>query len=270
MLCFPNAKINIGLHITSKRKDGFHNIETIFYPVELCDALEFVVSDKKDPVLETSGIPIDGKLTDNLCIKAYSLLKEDFGLPGIDIHLHKIIPIGAGLGGGSSDASFMLKSLNDFFELDLSEEELIKRAKKIGSDCAFFIRNKPCIAYEKGDKLEEINILLNLYQILLVYPKIHISTKEAYANIKPKKPEKTLSELTEFPLYEWKNHIKNDFEEGIFQLYPEMEHIKNELYNMGAIYVSMSGSGSSIYGIFGQIPELPERFKDYYVWYGNL
>lgn len=264
MICFPNAKINIGLNITEKRLDGFHNIETIFYPIELCDMLEFVVSDKIS--FENSGLTIDGDADNNLCIKAYNLLKKDFSLPELRIHLHKIIPFGAGLGGGSADAAFMLNALNSYFELNLSASELKKYASSIGSDCAFFIENKPSFANEKGDNLQEIKLNLKDYLIVIVKPNIHVPTAVAYSKVKPAIPSTSLKDSINLPIEEWKYNIKNDFEESIFAVYPEIKSIKENLYKQGAIYASMSGSGSSVYGIFHK-KENPEiTFPDYFIW----
>ncbi len=269
MLSFPNAKINIGLTIVEKRKDGFHNIETVFYPIKLQDSLEIIkLSENKETVFNSYGNSIPGKGT-NLCVKAYELLKQDFKLLPVDIGLLKNIPIGAGLGGGSSDAAFTLKLLNELFELNLSVESLENYARLLGSDCAFFIRNKTVFASGKGDQFEEIDLSLHNYVIVLVNPCIHIGTAEAYSNTIPKKPKTSLQDLISLPIEEWKNNIKNDFEESIFPNYPQIAEIKNNLYNLGALYSSMSGSGSSVYGIFSSIPELKNVFPHYFVWVGN-
>ncbi|MDR2622054.1 MAG: 4-(cytidine 5'-diphospho)-2-C-methyl-D-erythritol kinase [Dysgonamonadaceae bacterium] len=250
MICFPNAKINLGLHIVSKRSDGYHNIETVFYPIPLCDVLEIVPSGTNETTFSQTGILVDGNPDDNLVMKAFRLLKKDFKLPGIAIYLRKQISFGAGLGGGSADAAFMLKLLNDFAGLDLSVEQLEKYAGQLGADCPFFIRNKPVFAEGIGDVFTPVNISLKGYYLVLVKPDIHISTKEAYAGVKPKQPAFRLTEITGLPLEEWKNHIVNDFEEGIFARYPAIGDIKQALYDKGAIYASMSGSGSSVFGIF--------------------
>ncbi|OFY99739.1 MAG: 4-(cytidine 5'-diphospho)-2-C-methyl-D-erythritol kinase [Bacteroidetes bacterium RIFCSPLOWO2_12_FULL_31_6] len=270
MLCFPNAKINIGLNIIEKRADCFHNLETVFYPIKLQDTLEIIkLSQNKETVFNSYGTPIPGNGS-NLCIKAYELLKQDFNLCSVDIGLLKNIPIGAGLGGGSSDAAFTLKLLNELFELKLSIELLEKYARLLGSDCAFFIQNKAVFAFGKGEQFEEITLSLSNYFIVLVNPVIHIGTAEAYANTKPIKPKVSLKELILLPITEWKNNIKNDFEDSIFPNYPAIAEIKNKLYEMGALYSSMSGSGSSVYGIFSSIPELKNVFTDYFVWTGKI
>ncbi len=253
MITFPNAKINIGLHITEKRSDGFHNLETVMYPVPLTDALEFVESDTLR--FESSGLQIDGDSEQNLVLKAYHLLKEKFNLPPIHIHLHKNIPMGAGLGGGSSDAAFMLKMLNDHFKLNLSNTELEKFAAQLGSDCAFFINNQPVYGHGRGELMEPINLLLSGIYILLVKPPFSISTKEAYSNVVPQKSRLSLKALVDFSLTQWKPNIKNQFEKTLFPVYPEMAEIKEKLYSQGALYASMTGSGSAVYGLFRSNPE---------------
>jgi 4-diphosphocytidyl-2-C-methyl-D-erythritol kinase len=272
MLCFPHAKINIGLNILNKRPDGFHNIETIFYPIGLSDVLEFIEApdNSKQPIFTNSGLLIDAPEEKNLCVKAYRLLQTDFNLPDIQIHLHKIIPFGAGLGGGSSDAAFMLKILNGYFNLKLSETRLIEYASKLGSDCAFFIYGKPCLATGRGEILTPIHLDLSDYSILLVKPNTHISTVEAYSGVTPSIPENSLHELIKLPISNWKNYIKNDFEEHLFETYPELKNIKAELYNLGALYAAMSGSGSSIYGIFKSLPYIDNKFKDCYIYKNKL
>ncbi len=248
MITFPNAKINIGLNITEKRPDGYHNLETIFYPIELCDALEFVK--EKETKFNCSGLEIEGEYNNNLIIKAYRLLKEEFNLPSIEIHLHKAIPMGAGLGGGSSDAAFMLKMLNDNFQLGLSSQELQQKATKLGADCAFFIENKPTLAKGIGNIFEPTTLNLAGYHIVLVKPNVHVSTAEAYEGCKPQHWTTPLKEAIKQPIAEWKNYIFNDFEKTVFVAHPELANIKEMLYNKGAIYAAMSGSGSTIYGIF--------------------
>ncbi len=274
MLFFPNAKINIGLNVVEKRTDGFHNIETILYPIGLSDCLEFVeIKDdnfNKNFSFENSGIIINGSINKNLCIKAYHLLANDFTLPKLNIHLHKIIPIGAGLGGGSSDAAFMLKSLNTVFKLGLSSNKLKEYARQLGSDCSFFIDNKPAFAYEKGDKLMPIELNLKDYLFVLICPDININTAKAYLNIACSKPQYCLKELLKKPIEEWKKYIYNNFEESIFANYPEIKEIKEKLYGLGAIYASMSGSGSSVYGIFSKSVDLRKNFSNYFVWQGEL
>ncbi len=253
MIGFPNAKINIGLNITGKRSDGFHNLETILYPVTLTDALEF--AEAGSVKIETTGLPIDGPPEQNLALKAYRLLKEQYDLPPIHIHLHKNIPMGAGLGGGSADGAFMLKMLNDHFNLNLLNEELEKYAAQLGSDCAFFIENIPVYARGKGDLLEPVVLRFSELYILLIKPPFGISTKEAYDITAPQKNRISLKALVNFPISQWKQNIKNQFEKTLFINYPEIAGIKEKLYNMGAVYASMTGSGSAVYGLFRSNPE---------------
>ena len=248
MITFPNSKINIGLNITERRNDGYHNLETIFYPIELCDILEFVVG--KESGFSCSGLKIDGDCNDNLIIRAYKLLADEFKLPPIDIHLHKTIPMGAGLGGGSADAAFMLKMLNEEFSLGLSPNELEEKAAKLGADCAFFIKNKPTLAKGIGNVFEPTTINLSGYRIVLIKPDVHISTAEAYGGCKPQRWTIPLEEAIKRPISEWKDCIFNDFEKTVFVAHPELATIKEMLYDKGAIYAAMSGSGSTIYGIF--------------------
>lgn len=273
MLCFPNAKINIGLNITEKRSDGYHNLETVFCPLDLADILEFV-SDQNKPAgnfrFEATGIPIEGPSENNLCIRAYQLLNKDFRLPSVTIHLHKIIPLGAGLGGGSSDGAFMLKGLNSMFDLKLSENQLCEYASMLGSDCAFFIRNRPLYACERGNCFKEISFFPEKIHAAVIYPGIHVSTAMAYSGIQPKKPLHSLEELIKLPPEEWKGNILNSFEDYISKLYPVISEIKNKLYNMGAFYASMSGSGSAVYGLFKeQIPALKDEFPGNFTWEGT-
>lgn len=249
MVTFPNCKINLGLNILQKRVDGFHDIETIFFPVGLCDALEIVPSQFKTQ-LSVSGI-YTGDTADNLCLKAFYLLKKDYPhLPEVNIHLHKAIPLGAGLGGGSADAAFTLQMLNKKFNLNISEKKMHVYALQLGSDCPFFLVNKPCIAAGRGEILEHAAISLSGYKILLIHPGIHISTAEAFSKIKPAIPAKKIKEIIQQPLENWKEELFNDFEKYIFEKYPQVKKIKEDLYNDGAIFASMSGSGSTVFGIF--------------------
>ncbi len=267
MICFPNAKINIGLNITGRRSDGFHNIETVLFPIELCDVLEFIEDSNNNNgsyKIYCSGIELKDPPENNLCVKAYILLKKDYDLPAITIHLHKIIPVGSGLGGGSSDAAYMLKSLNKEFHLNISIRKLYKYAEQLGSDISFFINNKPAFAYETGNKIREIDLSLDGKYIFIVYPEIQISTRQAYSKAFIRKPKISLEEIVKLPVNEWKQNIKNDFESTIFPKYPELKAIKKELYDMGALYASLSGSGSSLYGIFSSVPEIPDKIKKYF------
>ncbi|WP_346862987.1 4-(cytidine 5'-diphospho)-2-C-methyl-D-erythritol kinase [uncultured Draconibacterium sp.] len=258
MISFPNAKINIGLNVVSKRKDGYHNLETIFYPVKLADALEIIPSEKTG--FSSSGIQIDGEAENNLVFKAYKLLQKDFDLPPVKLHLHKVIPFGAGLGGGSADAAFSLKMLNEYFGLGISLEKLERYAAHLGADCPFFIQNKPTFASGIGDKFEPIKLDLSAFEIMIVKPNCSVSTPEAYRNIVPAPPKFNLKEIERLPIEDWKDIVKNDFENSVFPHYPEIEILKNQLYEMGAIYASMSGSGSAVFGIFRHLPTNTDKY----------
>jgi len=265
MLAFANAKINIGLNVTEKRTDGYHNIETIFYPIKLYDVIEITDATHTHCILK--GLPVPGNPQDNLCMKAYALLARDFDLPHQQITLLKNIPIGAGLGGGSSDAAFLLKLVNEKFKLNLSNLELKKYASQLGADCAFFIDNKPMFATGIGDQLEPVELDLSLYNIVLVKPDIHVSTANAYAGIYPKKPLTSVKDLLPLPLITWREAIGNDFERSVLEIYPEIGNIKAELYHSGAIFALMSGSGSTVYAVFKGEIHLPELEKKYKVIY---
>lgn len=238
--------------MVSKREDGYHNLETIFYPVQLADALEIVESEKTE--FTSSGIEIDGNPENNLVLKAYQLLQSDYDIPPLKLHLHKVIPFGAGLGGGSADAAFTLKMLNDFLKLNISANRLEKYAAKIGADCPFFINNKPTFAHGIGDQFETVNLDLSELKIVIVKPNCMVSTPEAYRNITLAQPNFNLREIENIPIEEWRNIIQNDFEGSVFPQYPEIETLKNKLYDLGAIYASMSGSGSSVFAIFRHLP----------------
>ena len=255
MIVFPNCKINLGLHIVRKRPDGYHDLETVFYPLPLRDSLEIIemAHNQRSSTLPftSSGLPIEGGYASNLCVKAYRLLKKDFPrMPHIMMHLHKVIPAGAGLGGGSADAAFTLKLLNKMFSLRLADEKLKEYAIELGSDCPFFLINKPCYASGRGEVLEPIQLDLSSYRIVIVNPGIHISSGTAFQNITPVKPEHSLKDVIKLPVEEWKLNMQNDFEKVIFKKHPEIVDIKDKLYSMGAIYASMSGSGSTVFGIF--------------------
>lgn len=267
MITFPNAKINLGLHITEKRSDGYHNIETVFYPIPWSDILEIIPA--TTTIFNSSGISIPGENNSNLCLKAYHLLKEKYQLPPVHIHLHKIVPIGAGLGGGSSDASFTLKSLNELFNLKISIEQLEQYASTLGSDCSFFIQNKATFASGKGDQFSPLSeFSLKGYYILLIYPSIGISTQEAYQGVLPQKAQDNIESILSKDISTWKSSLKNDFEESIFPKYPLLSEIKEELYQSGALYASMSGSGSTMFGIFDVDPSTIalsfSKFQCYY------
>jgi 4-diphosphocytidyl-2-C-methyl-D-erythritol kinase len=266
MIVFPNAKINIGLNILSRREDGFHNLETIFYPLAVRDALEVVEADQLK--FTSSGLEIPGNPTDNLCLKAYDLLSKDYKLPPVHIHLHKHIPIGAGLGGGSADASFFIRLMNEKFELGIDTLQMEAYASRLGSDCAFFIQNKPALAHGKGDQLQTIELDLSNYFIILLMPVVQVSTSDAYKGVRPAAMENSLADLIKLPVEAWKAIIKNDFEPSVFLQYPIIAEIKSKLYSAGALYASMSGSGSSVFGIFEKELKLPDLEQDNKVFYG--
>jgi len=268
MIIFPNCKINLGLSIVSKRDDGYHNIETIFYPIPFYDVLE-VINDNQpsnqDVQLSISGKIIQGEEEKNLCIKAYRLLKKDFPeIPAISIHLHKNIPMGAGLGGGSSDGAYMIKLLNEKFNLGLDSIKMKSYALQLGSDCPFFIDNNPSFAEGRGEILHDVQIDLSGYGIVLINPGIHISTADAFRNISPSAPAHPYSEIINLPVNQWKDSLFNDFEKPVFEIHPAIQEIKEKLYTAGARYASMTGTGSTVYGIFeGTIPENIMPKNDY-------
>ncbi len=270
MLSFPNAKINLGLNIVEKRPDGYHNIETVFYPIGLSDALEFITSEENKTIFQQSGLQIDTPLELNLIFKAYQLLKKDFPLPEISIYLQKNIPFGAGLGGGSADAAFMLKMLNDQFKLGLNNAQLENYAAQLGSDCPVFIQNKPVFALGRGEVFEPINLSLKGYSIALIKPPIFVSTQEAYNGCRPQQPEFSLKEIIQKPVEEWKEWMKNDFETTVFPQFPIIGEVKERLYQSGAVYASMSGSGSSVFGIFREKTDLKGGFENCFVWEETL
>ena len=261
MITYPNAKINLGLNIIEKRPDGYHNLETVFYPINLQDALEVTqLEGEGEYTLKVSGVPIEGDPENNLVVKAYRLLKKDFPhMTSVNIHMFKHIPTGAGLGGGSADAAFMIKLLNEKFSLNLSTAKMEEYAATLGADCAFFIQNKPVFATGIGNLFESINLSLKGYYIVLVKPDIFVSTKDAFANIHPKQPVQSLKEIIRMPVETWRATMKNDFEDSVFQKYPEIAAIKDKLYDMGALYASMSGSGSSVFGIFREQVEFVDE-----------
>ena len=300
MICFPNAKINLGLHVTGKRPDGYHTIESIFYPIPMKDALELVIS-KKTSFTQT-GLQLGITPKDNLVMRAYALMTKKYKIPSLDIFLKKAIPSGAGLGGGSADAAFMLKLLQAHPSLreskeklrfpnmlkmtslensslvegttkqsieDIPESELLKMAESLGADCPFFIRNTPALVTGTGNEFQPSGISLKGYILYIVKPLISISTQEAYSMIKPQKPAFSFNELSSIPVFEWKHVLKNDFEPGIFKKFPSIEKIKDNLYAMGAEYASMSGSGSAVYGLFKKDTISP-TFADCFTWKGIL
>lgn len=267
MICFPNAKINLGLNIVSKRDDGYHNLETVFYPIMIKDALEIIVSERqdKDSFIE-SGIKTGTSLETNLVMKALKLMRAHYDIPFLDVHLLKKIPFAAGIGGGSSDAAFMLKLLNKKFSLDATNGQLEAMAAQIGADCSFFISNSPSFASGIGEVLEPVELSLDGYYLMLIKPDINVATKDAFALVNPSQPEISLKEIIKQPISEWKNLMVNDFEKSIFTKHPAIEQIKLKLYALGAVYASMSGSGSSVYAIFNKKTDLKHHFADCFVW----
>lgn len=273
MIIFPNAKINIGLWITSKRADGYHNIKTIFYPVRgLCDILEFVTSPTNNCYdnITDSGIPVGPDPSDNIVLKALTLMRKRVKIPFLEIHLHKVIPPGAGLGGGSSDAAFLISAVNRHFNLGLSNEELSSIALSAGSDCPFFLGGTPACAEGRGDILSPVDYIKDKLHILIVWPGIHVSTAEAYSNCTPLPREDTLTSYFSLPPEEWKHFITNDFEESVFSKHPFLAEIKEKLYSSGALYSAMTGSGSAVYGIFSKSPVIPSGLEKMIVYSGPL
>jgi 4-diphosphocytidyl-2-C-methyl-D-erythritol kinase len=267
VIVFPNCKVNLGLRVLRKRTDGYHDLETVFYPLPYFDVLEILGPGKGNSKFSfsTTGLLVESNLN-NLCVKAYELLKKDFpGLPSVVTHLHKMIPIGAGLGGGSADAAFTLKLLNEKFGLGLTLQQLTDYALRLGSDCPFFINNKPAFATGRGDVLEQLDLDLSGYKFLLINPGIVVKTSEAFEGIKPFVPENSLKAIIGGPISTWRSGLVNDFEKSIFVQHPEIETIKNLLYENGALYASMSGSGSSVYGIFEKETKLSFDFPSHYL-----
>ena len=265
MLSFPNAKINLGLNITSKRADGYHNLETVFYPINLKDAVEIIDADQTS--CKVHGMKVPGDSKNNLCLKAYELIRKDFEIPNQEIHLLKNIPVGAGLGGGSADCAFAIKLINEKFSLGLTILQMESYARKLGSDCAFFIKNEPVYACGKGDEFKDFQVDLSMFYKVLVKPPIHVSTADAYAQVEPRTPLQSLKEILHLPATTWKNKVTNDFEVSVFAKYPQIHQIKTSLYDAGATFALMSGSGSSVFALFNQPVNLPELEKDNLVFY---
>ncbi|MFB6317026.1 4-(cytidine 5'-diphospho)-2-C-methyl-D-erythritol kinase [Saccharicrinis sp. FJH54] len=268
MILYPNAKINLGLNIINKRPDGYHNLESLFYPVPLRDKLEIAVSEEFS--FSETGIKLDSKPDDNLVLKAYNILKAKYSLSPVNIHLHKSIPFGGGLGGGSSDASFCLSGLNELFKLHLNEQQLADLSVLIGADCPFFIYNKPALVSGIGDIIKPVEFSLKDYFLVLVKPAVGIPTPLAYKNVKPSMPELSISDIIQLPVSEWKQVLKNDFENSVFKSFPELIRLKEILYANGALYASMSGSGSTFYGIFEQEADLRNCFNNMFYFNGWL
>jgi 4-diphosphocytidyl-2-C-methyl-D-erythritol kinase len=262
MITFPNCKINIGLWVTQRRADGYHNIQTLMVPVPWCDALEIVPTLGSQTTLTITGNKVDATTEENLCFLAWKLMAEKYNIPAVEMHLHKVIPSGAGLGGGSADAAFTLKMLNSLFKLNLDSETLRSLAVQLGMDCPFFIDNVPALSTGRGEFLKPITLKINGLNIVIVKPPIHVSTAAAFAGIKPQYRENSLADFCEVPIQAWKKKLKNDFEQSVFGLYPDIEELKNRMYRKGAVYASMSGSGSAVYGLFENQPfgiDFPEH-----------
>ena len=272
MIVFPNYKINLGLNILNKRDDGYHELQSVFYPLPFSDILEIIPQKKSEEKktgisLSLSGLDIKTDQKNNLCTKAYHLIKNDFpGMPFVHMHLHKTIPPGAGLGGGSADGAFTLKLLNQQFNLGITTEKLMAYALQLGSDCPFFISNQAYIASGRGELIQTISLDLSAYKIVLVNPAINISTADAFSLITPGIPRKSIKEIIQQPVGLWKNELRNDFEETVFIKFPEIKMIKEQLYEYGAVYASMTGSGSTVYGLFKKEETLQLKFtKKYFV-----
>jgi len=266
VITFPNAKINLGLFITDKRSDGYHNIESIFYPIKISDILESGFFDVKSPILQTFGIEIEGSLDSNLVSKAVQLFSEYLKEKGLSekldqlhsirFYLQKIIPTGAGLGGGSADGTFALKMINELLALNLETSILEKMALKLGSDCAFFVQNTPALVKGRGEIIEKFDLDLSGFQLVLIHPGIHVSTANAYSGVQPKTSKINWNSIQKENIYDWSKTLSNDFEVTVFKQFPKINTLKESLYSHGAIYAQMSGSGSAVYGIFDKKKEL--------------
>jgi 4-diphosphocytidyl-2-C-methyl-D-erythritol kinase len=269
MVSFPPCKINLGLNIIRKREDGYHDIETCFYPIPLTDVLEVIPSNEL--MFTSSGNSIPGEASDNLCMKAYALLKKDFSLPGVKIHLHKIIPTGAGLGGGSSNAAHTLLLLNAIFELNLSSQKLMTYASLLGSDCSFFIGGKPMLGSGRGEILKPLSLSLKGKFLILMNPGLHVSTADAYSRVVPGPAPLAIESILSMPLETWRKVLQNEFEKSVFERFPLIANLKDHVYESGALYASMSGSGSSVFGIFDkEVPVAHRAFEPYVIWKGYL
>ena len=266
MILHSNCKINLGLNIVRKRMDGFHDIETVFYPLALSDEIEISVSADGRFRFSSSGLEIPGDSEHNLCVQAFKLLNEHFKLQAVGISLKKNVPMGSGLGGGSSNGAFTLKALNEIFSLGLIMEQMMAFASRLGSDCPFFIQNIPAFASGKGEVLEPLRLDLSGLYLLLVIPPVHISTQEAYGMITPSRPAVSLKKIAAMQVSTWKDTMRNDFEAPLCLKFPIIGKIKELLYRKGAIYSSMSGSGSAVYGLFNEIPSVEGLFPGCYVW----
>ncbi|MFN5620257.1 MAG: 4-(cytidine 5'-diphospho)-2-C-methyl-D-erythritol kinase [Flavobacteriales bacterium] len=270
MIAFANAKINLGLYVTERRTDGYHNLESIFLPVSLCDVLEAIRSEGDEIAFTTQGRRIDGDAESNLCVKAYRLLQRDFKLGGVEATMLKQVPIGAGLGGGSSDGAHMLKLLNELFSLNLSTDQLQHYAAQLGSDCPFFISNKPAFVHGRGELLDPIDMPAIQSHVVIIHPGIHVGTADAYRGIKPSAASFDLRTIGQLPMDQWQGRITNDFERVVFALHPEIASIKRTLLDQGALYSSMSGSGSAVFGFFDERIALSGIPQNYFVHWGKL
>ncbi|NML66496.1 4-(cytidine 5'-diphospho)-2-C-methyl-D-erythritol kinase [Hymenobacter sp. RP-2-7] len=275
MLVFPNAKLNLGLYVTARRPDGYHDLETAFVPLPWTDALEVLPAPKGQAAssLTLSGRPVPGDPATNLCLKAYQLLQADYpALPAAQLHLHKLVPIGAGLGGGSADAAFALRAVNEVFSLGLTTMQLEGYARRLGADCAFFLHNTPMLAHGRGDEFSPLALEVRGTACLVVYPGLHISTAAAFAGIVPRPPAHPLREALGQPMAEWPGTVRNDFEDALAPRYPVLADIKARLYAAGATYASLSGSGSAVYGLFPDLGEAPALAwePEFLVWRGTL
>ncbi|MCX6305831.1 MAG: 4-(cytidine 5'-diphospho)-2-C-methyl-D-erythritol kinase [Bacteroidetes bacterium] len=269
MIQFPNCKINLGLNIVGKRPDGYHNLESILYPLPLYDVLEIIPAPDGIFQFHVTGLAIPGEVEQNLCVRAFRLLQDEFALPEVHMHLHKVIPLGSGLGGGSANGTFTLGMVNELFSLRLDAERLKSYARLLGSDCAFFVDNLPVFAFEKGDRFEPVDISLSGLFLAIVIPDIHVVTADAYRMAVPGVPVRSLKELIQFPVETWKDSLGNDFEKPVIARFPIIGEIKQQLYDSGAVYASMSGSGSAVFGIFHELP-LPEDFPGCFFWSAGL
>ena len=277
MITFPIAKINLGLNVVERRPDGYHNLETVFYPVPISDALELTIMNTKFPStvdcdIKVTNLEVEGDEQRNLVVRAYQLLKQDFQqMPRIHAHLWKGIPTQAGMGGGSSDCAYTIRLLNEMFTLGLSDEQMIQYAARLGADCAFFILSRPAYAEGIGELLQPISLNLSSYYIGIVRPNIPVSTREAFSLIKPQKPAKCCREVVMQPIETWREELTNDFEQSVFTLHPEIGAIKQQLYDLGAVYAAMSGSGSAVFGLFQNEIDLAAHFpKDVFTYFGKL
>lgn len=264
MIVYPNAKINLGLNIVSRRPDGYHDIETVFYPIPLQDALEVHTAARFS--FRQAGDLLDCPAGDNLVIRALRMMEADFQLPELDIYLYKHIPSGAGLGGGSSDAAFMVRLLNEEFRLGLSDDDMERRLATLGADCPFFVRNRPVFATGIGNVFTPVELNLEGYTLVLVKPDVHVSTREAYAGVTPRQPDVPLTEVIRHPVEEWHTMMRNDFEDSVFSRHPEIAATKDRLYDLGARYAAMSGSGAAVFGIFNEpLEHVDDLFPDTFV-----